>query len=119
VSYGDLRDRAAAMGVEVTYWDWNGCQTIVGDDTLAAIVGALGDVPPAGRAEPTGTGVLDAVAPLPERRSWGFAVQLYSVRSRGSWPAGRPATWARTSSSSTRCTRPSRCHRSARRRTSP
>jgi hypothetical protein len=26
-----------------------------------------------------------AVAPFPARRSWGFAVQLYSVRSRASW----------------------------------
>ena len=88
MSYGDLRDRAAAMGVEVTYWDWSGRQTIVGDETLAAIVGALGDAPPPGRAEPKGAGPLNAVAPLPERRSWGFTVQLYSLRSRGSWGHG-------------------------------
>ena len=31
---------------------------------------------------------VGAVAPLPPRRSWGFAVQLYSVRSRGSWGHG-------------------------------
>ena len=94
MSYGDLRDRAAAMGVEVTYWDWNGHQTIVGDETLAAIVSALGDSTlgdesPAGRAEPTGNGhLLDAVAPVPAKRSWGFTVQLYSLRSRGSWGHG-------------------------------
>jgi 4-alpha-glucanotransferase len=94
VNYGDLRDRAAAMGVEVTYWDWNGRQTIVGDETLAAIVSALGDtalgdVPPEGRAGPTGTGhLLDAIAPVPAKRSWGFTVQLYSLRSRGSWGHG-------------------------------
>jgi 4-alpha-glucanotransferase len=88
VSYGDLRDRAAAMGVEVTYWDWNGRQTIVGDETLAAIVGALGDAPRAGQGEPAGTGLLDAVAPLPAKRSWGFTVQLYSLRSSGSWGHG-------------------------------
>jgi 4-alpha-glucanotransferase len=88
VSYGDLRDRATAMGVEVTYWDWNGRETIVGDETLAAIVGALGDVPPAGRTGSPGTGLSDAVAPVPARRSWGFAVQLYSLRSRGSWGHG-------------------------------
>ena len=29
-----------------------------------------------------------AVAPFPARRSWGFAVQLYSVRSRASWGHG-------------------------------
>ena len=30
----------------------------------------------------------DAVAPVPAARSWGFAVQLYSLRSRGSWGHG-------------------------------
>ncbi len=30
----------------------------------------------------------DAVAPWPARRSWGFTVQLYSVRSRASWGHG-------------------------------
>ncbi|HEX3958496.1 MAG TPA: 4-alpha-glucanotransferase [Trebonia sp.] len=99
MSYGDLRDRAAAMGVEVTYWDWSGRQTIVSDETLAAIVSALGDTalgdtalgdaPPAGRAQPTGNGrLLDAIAPVPAKRSWGFTVQLYSLRSRGSWGHG-------------------------------
>ena len=29
-----------------------------------------------------------AVAPFPARRSWGFATQLYSVRSRASWGHG-------------------------------
>ena len=29
-----------------------------------------------------------AVAPVPERRAWGFAVQLYSLRSRASWGHG-------------------------------
>ncbi len=88
MSYGDLRDRAAAMGIEVTYWDWKGHQTVVGDETLAAIVGALGNAPPAGRADPTETGLLDSVAPVPARRSWGFTVQLYSLRSRNSWGHG-------------------------------
>jgi len=93
VNYGDLRDRAAAMGVEVAYWDWNGRQTIVGDDTLAAIVSALGDASlddpgPAGRGEPRGADLPHAVAPLPAKRCWGFTVQLYSLRSRGSWGHG-------------------------------
>ena len=35
-------------------------------------------------ADPAGA----AVAPFPARRSWGFAVQLYSVRSRASWGHG-------------------------------
>ncbi len=41
-----------------------------------------------------------AVAPFPRRRSWGFTVQLYSVRSRASWGHGdlhdlaELATWS-------------------------
>ena len=31
---------------------------------------------------------MGAVAPFPARRSWGFTVQLYSVRSRASWGHG-------------------------------
>src|SRR6202044_2374436 len=52
--------------------------------TLAAIVAALEDAPP-----PDGAHCPpDAVAPVPAARSWGFAVQLYSLRSRGSWGHG-------------------------------
>src|SRR6202000_1487580 len=40
---------------------------------------------PAWRCEPAEE---RAVAPVPEGRSWGFAVQLYSVRSAGSWGHG-------------------------------
>ncbi len=54
------------------------------DETLAAIVAALEDAPPADGADRP----PDAVAPAPAARSWGFAVQLYSLRSRGSWGHG-------------------------------
>ena len=60
---------------------------------------------------------------------WGLMTQLYSVRSRDSWGLGDfgdlaaaghggAPTWGRTSCWSTRCTPPSRCHRSRTRRTS-
>ena len=89
VSNGELRQRAAELGVSVSYWDWQGHEVIVSDETLAAIVAALESVPT--RTEPTAEGsrrALDAVAPTPAERSWGFAVQLYSLRSRGSWGHG-------------------------------
>ena len=55
------------------------------DETLDAVLTALGEnVMPAGRAGPMDA----AVAPFPARRSWGFATQLYSVRSRASWGHG-------------------------------
>jgi 4-alpha-glucanotransferase len=84
VSTGELRHRAAELGVAVSYHDWQGQEVIVPDATLAAIVAALEDAPLA-----DGTSrAPDAVAPAPATRSWGFAAQLYSLRSRGSWGHG-------------------------------
>src|ERR1700730_11474329 len=89
VSHAELRQRAAELGVSVSYWDWQGHEVIVSDQTLAAIVAVLEDT----RLEdaPRADGAHrppDAVAPAPAARSWGFAVQLYSLRSRGSWGHG-------------------------------
>jgi 4-alpha-glucanotransferase len=57
----------------------------VPDETLDAVLAALGENGvPADRAAPMDA----AVAPFPARRSWGFATQLYSVRSRASWGHG-------------------------------
>src|SRR5580704_5427799 len=83
----ELIRRAQAHGVAVSYQNWRGRVVEVTDETLAAVLEALDDerrpAPKAGGAAPGG-----AVAPLPRGRSWGFAVQLYSVRSRGSWGHG-------------------------------
>jgi 4-alpha-glucanotransferase len=84
VDSGDLRRRAAELGVSVSYWDWQGREVTVPDETLAAIVAVLEEAPPADDAFTA----PDAVAPAPARRSWGFAVQLYSLRSRDSWGHG-------------------------------
>jgi 4-alpha-glucanotransferase len=68
----------------------------VSDETLAAIVAALEDAPPPDESFTA----PEAVAPAPARRSWGFAVQLYSLRSRDSWGHGdlrdlaELATWS-------------------------
>jgi 4-alpha-glucanotransferase len=108
VSDGQLRRRAAELGVSVNYWDWQGREITVPDETLRAIVTALEAVPSpaagaAGAAASAGAagaagvpdGDLDragadavAVAPVPSERSWGFTVQLYSLRSRRSWGHG-------------------------------
>jgi 4-alpha-glucanotransferase len=74
--------------VAVSYQNWQGRLAEVPDETLEAVLGALGDAPPAGPAGPEVQAVRAAVAPFPARRSWGFAVQLYSVRSRASWGHG-------------------------------
>ncbi len=83
---GDLRSRATAYGVDVTYWDWQGRETSVGDETLAAILAAIGDVPEP--ASPPLGGQSRAAAAVPDQRAWGFTVQLYSLRSRASWGHG-------------------------------
>jgi 4-alpha-glucanotransferase len=84
VSNAELRQRAAGLGVSVSYWDWRGQEVAVPDETLAAIVAALEAAPATGG----GFTPSQAAAPTPARRSWGFTVQLYSLRSRGSWGHG-------------------------------
>jgi 4-alpha-glucanotransferase len=86
VDTAELRRRAAEMGVSVSYWDWYGNEQQLPDETLAEIVGVLEDSPPP--AGLPGDVDRDAVAPVPERRSWGFTVQLYALRSRDSWGHG-------------------------------
>ena len=81
----ELTRRAQAHGVAVSYQNWRGRHVKVPDETLDAVLAALGENGvPAGRAGPMDA----AVAPFPARRSWGFATQLYSVRSRASWGHG-------------------------------
>ena len=88
----ELTRRATELGVAVSYQDWRGRLVEVSDETLAAVLAALGDY-----ARPTGSGAAGpradpgaggARAPFPARRSWGFTVQLYSLRSRASWGHG-------------------------------
>ena len=82
----ELTRRAQAHGVAVSYRNWRGHSVEVPDETLTAVLGALGDGEPPARPARSRPGA--AVAPFPARRSWGFAVQLYSVRSRASWGHG-------------------------------
>jgi 4-alpha-glucanotransferase len=95
-----LTRRAEAAGIAPRYMDWRGQQVEVSAETLAAILDALDNVPgasqepapsrPRDAEEPTGPDGADAGARprVPGRQSWGFAVQLYSVRSRRSWGHG-------------------------------
>ncbi|HWG00703.1 MAG TPA: 4-alpha-glucanotransferase [Trebonia sp.] len=82
----ELRHRAAEMGVSVNYRDWRGEERQLPDETLAAIVAVLADAPPP--ADLPDDMDRSAVAPTPRQRSWGFTVQLYSLRSRDSWGHG-------------------------------
>src|SRR3984957_4479042 len=82
----ELIRRAQAHGVAVSYQNWRGRAGEVSDETLAAVLDVLGN----GQADQAAAGYEErgATAPWPRARSWGFAVQLYSVRSRGSWGHG-------------------------------
>jgi 4-alpha-glucanotransferase len=84
----ELTSRARAHGVGVSYRNWRGRLVEVPDETLEAVLEALGDAPPAERSGPGVQGARTTRAPFPARRSWGFAAQLYSVRSRASWGHG-------------------------------
>ena len=100
----ELTRRAQAHGVAVSYQNWRGRVVEVADETLAAVLAALGDDGrPAASRDSRGpvdlapgapgwlgvdSGAGHPVAPFPARRSWGFTVQLYSLRSRASWGHG-------------------------------
>jgi 4-alpha-glucanotransferase len=94
----ELTRRAQAHGVAVSYRNWRGRRVEVADETLAAVLSCLGgndppQTPPAPGGThpprpPVGGPARPPVAPWPARRSWGFTVQLYSLRSRASWGHG-------------------------------
>ncbi|MFC6883913.1 4-alpha-glucanotransferase [Actinomadura yumaensis] len=83
----DELDRLAERhGVATRFTDWRGRDVPVAPDTLRAVLDSLGvddstpPTPPHARKDPPR---------LPRvERAWGFAAQLYSVRSRGSWGMG-------------------------------
>jgi 4-alpha-glucanotransferase len=87
--HDDLYRQAEARGVATRYHDWRGREVAVSEQTLAAVLDALGDASPGSTGPaPSATPVDLAVAPCPSGRAWGFAIQLYSVRSRASWGHG-------------------------------
>jgi 4-alpha-glucanotransferase len=96
VTRDQLRRRAEAAGVATSYRDWREREVTVADETLAAILDALGPPAPgsghligAGGSWPSAKRTVDhPVAPQPRGRSWGFTIQLYSLRSRCSWGHG-------------------------------
>jgi 4-alpha-glucanotransferase len=90
----ELIRRAEAAGIQPCYLDWRERPVEVSDETLAAILAALEAVPGpgGGRGSREPCPVPPHGAParprVPDARSWGFTVQLYSVRSRRSWGHG-------------------------------
>ena len=84
-----LRREAQAHGVATSYRDWRGQRAEVGEDTLRAVLAALGEATPRQAPRPLRAHLgQPRAAPQPACRSWGFTVQLYSLRSRRSWGHG-------------------------------
>jgi 4-alpha-glucanotransferase len=91
----ELIGRAAAAGISASYENWRHEQVAVPEITLRAILAAL-EAPPSRASAPVSAAATGASAAaggpsglaLPASRSWGLAVQLYSVRSRQSWGHG-------------------------------
>ena len=63
---GELRQRAAELGVLVTYWDWQGHEVTVPDETLAAIVAVLDGTPQPGPGPAPVPGVVPGSARVAE-----------------------------------------------------
>jgi 4-alpha-glucanotransferase len=88
--------RAIAAGIAPTYENWRHERVEVSQDTLEALLAALDRTPaasatgPAGQAQgrPSAEAGQAAIPSLPDGRSWGFTIQLYSIRSRQSWGHG-------------------------------
>ncbi len=85
MSSEQLRRAAQARGVAASYRASGGREVTVAPETIKAVLAALGDPPP---RRPAPAGLATATAPRPRRRSWGFTIQLYALRSRGSWGHG-------------------------------
>jgi len=95
-----MTERAERWGVLPSYWSYQGQQIETPTETEAAILAAMGatsEHPPRGRRYKVAAGPC-VTGP---DRAWGWAVQLYALRSNGSWGIGdmadlrRFASWSR------------------------
>jgi 4-alpha-glucanotransferase len=89
----ELMRAAQARGVATSYQGSGGREVTVAPATIEAVLAALGDPPAPGQDGPGPDDAdtaawTEAVAPGPQRRSWGLTIQLYAVRSAASWGHG-------------------------------
>jgi 4-alpha-glucanotransferase len=89
----ELIARARAAGIAPEYENWRHERVAVPRDTLSALLAALDRTPSAGAPGQDAICAGQAadrgrLPDLPGRKTWGFTVQLYSLRSRASWGHG-------------------------------
>jgi len=95
-----MDEHALRWGVVPEYFGYKGDRVSASDDAVAAVLGSLGATQPnPPRAKPHDP-PEGPCAPAPDR-AWGWAVQLYALRSNDSWGVGdfgdlrRFGRWAR------------------------
>ena len=95
-----MNERAERWGVLPNYWSYQGQQmqtSTATEEAILAAMGATGEHPPRGRRYKVAAGPC-VTGP---DRTWGWALQLYAMRSRESWGIGdmadlrRFARWSR------------------------
>ena len=100
-----MTERGERWGVLPSYWSYQGQQVETSTETEEAILaamGASGEHPPRGRRYKVAAGPC-VTGP---DRAWGWAVQLYALRSKESWGIGdmadlrRFAQWSRAQEAS-------------------
>src|SRR3982074_2378925 len=87
-------DRAARWGILPSYYGWQGDLVETPQATSEAILAAMGatqDRPPSMRRPK----LPDEPCAPPPKRAWGWAIQLYALRSRESWGVGHLAALRR------------------------
>jgi len=83
----DVSERARAWGILPAYHGWQGDVVTAAPEVEAAILDAMGaqsDAPPQPSAPPV---TAERCETGPDR-AWGWAIQLYAMRSRHSWGIG-------------------------------
>jgi 4-alpha-glucanotransferase len=92
VANPEIVRRAEAAGIAPTYENWRHERVEVSQETLTALLAALDRTSALRGGQPQHPAGLAAdstqIPALPQQRTWGFTIQLYSVRSRQSWGHG-------------------------------
>ena len=95
-----MKERAVRWGVIPEYTGFTGERVTAGSEAIEAVLAALGARTERPPRVPRQQRPKVRCAPAPER-AWGWALQLYALRSRGSWGVGdfadlrRFGRWAR------------------------
>jgi 4-alpha-glucanotransferase len=82
-----MADRVERLGISPTYISYRGGIVRPPQSTIDAIVKAMEGDRPRRITTPRGEGGPQRCSP-PPRRAWGWAVQVYAVRSKDSWGIG-------------------------------